>query len=82
MTSAVTPFAVGDRVWYVIDGLGNVPPIWLSVVVVRVTPHRIGVRSAEGKRPRYVAPSRLTTSPPPPEVTILVFSPRESTEVH
>jgi hypothetical protein len=82
VTYPVRPFTVGDRVWYVIDGLGAVPPIWLSVVVVRVTTTRIGVRSAEGKRPRYVAPSRLTTAPPPPEVTVLVFAPRGSEVLH
>jgi hypothetical protein len=71
----VGAFAVGDRVWYVIAGLGNVPPIWLAVVVVQVTATRVGVQTSPRKRPRFVSPARLTTETPPPDVTTLVFPP-------
>ena len=64
--------SVGDRVWYVISGLGNVPPIWVAAVVQRATGPRIGVRvSGTDRRVRYVSQSRLTTDAPPPGVTTL-----------
>jgi len=60
----------GDRVWYRVSGLGDVPPIWLAVVVVHVTATRVGVRAGRS-RVRYVSPSRLTTDAPPPDVTVI-----------
>ena len=75
MTGLVIPagpprFAVGDRVWYVIPGLGGVPPIWLAVLVVEIRPARVNIRAGRA-RIRSVSAARLTTDPPPPDVTII-----------
>jgi hypothetical protein len=64
------PFAVGDRVWYVIPGLGAVPPIWLAVLGGQMRPTRVSIRAGRS-RIRDVAPARLTTDPPPRDVTII-----------
>lgn len=72
----MTRFEVGDSVWYVLDGIGQRPPIWAAAVVVQVTPRRVGVRAAVGTlRARYVAPERLATGLPPPDVVTLRFPP-------
>jgi hypothetical protein len=68
-------FAVGDRVWYVIAGLGNVPPIWVAAVVDKVTSTRVGIKTAPRRRARYVSPARLSTDAPPADVTTIVFPP-------
>lgn len=76
MTGLVIPaaspprFAVGDRVWYVMPGLGDVPPIWLAVVVVQIRPTRVSIRAGRS-RIREVSPARLTTDAPPRDVTII-----------
>lgn len=64
-------FSAGDRVWYVIPGLGNVPPIWVAAEVIEITATRIGIRTSPRTRPRYVTAARLTTDAPPPGVTTL-----------
>ena len=65
-------YHVGDRVWYVISGLGNVQPVWVAAVVQRVTGARVGLRvSGRDRRVRYVSSSRLTTDAPPPGVTTI-----------
>ncbi len=66
---------VGDRVWYVIDGLGLVPPIWVAATIVTVGETRIGIRTAPKNRPRYVTAARLTTDAPPAGATTIVFPP-------
>jgi hypothetical protein len=65
-------FNIGDRVWYVLAGLGNIPPIWVAAVVERVTRTRVGLGvTGSDRRVRYVSMSRLTTDPPPPGVTVI-----------
>lgn len=63
-------FVTGDRVWYKVSGLGDVPPIWVAVVVVSANHARVGVR-AGSSRVRYVKYSRLTRDEPPPGVTVI-----------
>ena len=71
----MSAYAVGDRVWYVLSGLGTMPPLWVSAVVTKVTPIHIGIRTAPANRARYVSPARLTTDAPPSNVTTIVFPP-------
>lgn len=66
-------FAVGDRVWYVIAGIGELPPIWVAAIVVKVTARRVGVRPAIGRRSRFVGPGSLTTECPPPDAMTITF---------
>lgn len=76
MPTSSSAFHLGDRVWYVIDGIGASPAIWARAVVVRVSPSRVAVYAALGhRRARSVAPYRLVAGWPPANVKALDFSP-------
>lgn len=65
------PFAIGDRVWYVLPmGPGCPRPIYAAAVVVRFGKTRVGVRSVLGSRLRYVLPFSLTANEPPDDGTV------------
>jgi hypothetical protein len=72
-------FSVGDRVWYVISALGNIPPIWVAAVVQRIARSRVGIGvTGRDRRVRYVRPSRLRTDTPPVGVTTIGLWPLDT----
>ena len=65
-------FAVGDRVWYVLNRAPDRPrPVLVDAVVIHVGDRLIGIQMIDASRPRYVRPSSLTIEIPAADVEIV-----------